>query len=99
MDVGLPDLAAHWREEAETLRRRRACALAEMLEDCATELDLAMCAYWDEQLTVQQAAREGGFSEDHLRSLVRSGQIENAGRKGSPRIRRRDLPMKPGGAS
>ncbi len=69
---------------------------AAILSQCATQLDLAAREYEGEELTIPQAAEESGYSRDHLRSLVASGEIPNAGRKGSPRIRRRDLPVKPG---
>jgi hypothetical protein len=67
-----------------------------MLRRCATELDEAARSYEDQPLTIQQAHQESGYSCDHLRDLVASGQIPNAGRRGSPKIRRRDLPVKPG---
>ena len=41
-----------------------------------------------------EAARESGYSADHLGRLVRDGKIPNAGRPGAPRIARRDLPRK-----
>ena len=34
-----------------------------------------------------------------LRELVAAGEVPNAGRKGAPRIRRADLPRKPGAKS
>lgn len=43
----------------------------------------------------RQADRESGFSVGHLYRMVGTGQIPNAGRKGAPRIRRRDLPRRP----
>ncbi|MDE2782551.1 MAG: hypothetical protein OXK77_06320, partial [Gemmatimonadota bacterium] len=41
-----------------------------------------------------EAARESGYSADHLGRLVRDGRIPNAGRPGAPRIARTDLPRK-----
>jgi hypothetical protein len=49
-----------------------------------------------EILTLAEAAQESGYSGDHLRHLIADGTLDNAGRKGSPRIRRGDLPVKPG---
>ncbi len=48
-------------------------------------------------MTVAEAALESGLSEDHLRHGVADGKIPNAGRKGAPRIRRADLPLKRNG--
>jgi hypothetical protein len=64
--------------------------IAELLDDLA-ELD----AEDDELVTLAQAAYMGGYSVDHLQRLVASGKIPNAGRRGSPRIRRRDVPVRP----
>ncbi|MDB4916297.1 MAG: hypothetical protein JWM95_3941 [Gemmatimonadetes bacterium] len=49
-----------------------------------------------EELTLREAALLSGYSVDHLQRLVSSGQLENVGRKGRPRVRRGDLPVKPG---
>ncbi|HEU4700537.1 MAG TPA: helix-turn-helix domain-containing protein [Gemmatimonadales bacterium] len=50
----------------------------------------------EETLSITQAADISGYDAGHLRKLVQSGKIPNAGRKGKPKIRRRDLPTKPG---
>jgi len=63
----------------------------------AAELEEAIRTAEDEALTLTHAARESGYSSDHLRHLVADGTIPNAGEKGRPRIRRGDLPMKLGG--
>ena len=44
---------------------------------------------------ITEAVAASGYSADHLRSLVATGAIQNAGRRGSPRIRQGDLPRKP----
>lgn len=49
-------------------------------------------------LTLEEAARESGYSVDHLRHLIADGQLANAGRKHAPRLRRVDLPRKPSAA-
>jgi hypothetical protein len=38
----------------------------------------------------------GGYSYSHLQALVAEDKIPNIGTKGAPRIRRCDVPMKPG---
>lgn len=47
-------------------------------------------------VTIAEASRLGGYSVDHLQRLVASGQLANVGRKHRPRIRRSDVPTKPG---
>jgi hypothetical protein len=64
----------------------------EILADIAT-LETANA---DEVLTLTNAARESGYSAEHLRHLVASGQLANAGRKHAPRVKRSDLLRKPG---
>jgi hypothetical protein len=48
----------------------------------------------EEALALTDAAKESGYSANHLGRLVRSGEIENIGRSNAPKIRRRDLPRK-----
>ena len=47
-------------------------------------------------VTLAEAHALGGYSVDHLQRLVSNGKIENMGRRGSPRIRRSDVPIRPG---
>lgn len=92
----LPD---DWRAQAENLRKFGAEPQAIALTRAADELEAVLSRAADEQLTLEQAELESGYTRDHLRHLVASGEIPNAGRKGSPRIRRADLPRKPGTTS
>ena len=55
----------------------------------------ALRRYRDETtLSLTEAARESGYSTDHLGRLVRDGKIPNTGRPGAPRIARSHLPRK-----
>ena len=90
------DLATRWATEAASLAKWGDDRGSALLRQCATELDVASREHDAEALTIPQAAEASGYSRDHLRSLVSTGEIPNAGRKGSPRIRRADLPVKPG---
>ena len=89
-------LATGWRGEAEILRRRGASVQAEVLESVAGELEAAAAAARIEAVSLDEAAELGGYSYSHLQSLVSRDEIENMGQKGSPRIRRCDVPIKPG---
>jgi hypothetical protein len=89
------DLPGIWRQRAEFLKEYgsdpssgRLWALA------ATELDAALKVLGETTLTLKEAAALCGYSTDHLGTLVRNGTIRNFGHKGSPRIRRSDLPTK-----
>ncbi len=89
-------LAAEWRSEAETLLRYSDERGANVCELHAQELEAAWNQWQSEELRIAEAALESGYSEEHLRRSVRDGSIPNAGRKSAPRIRRADVPKKPG---
>lgn len=90
-------LAVHWKEEADALEQRYSDErAARMFRLHAAELEEAIRRTEDDTLTLTDAARESGYSADHLRHLVSEDKIRNAGTKGRPRIRRGDLPIKPG---
>ncbi len=88
---GLP---AVWRSRAKALRRYGSDAPAVALERCADELETTLRERDETGLSLVQAARESGYSADHLGRLVRDGKLPNAGRPGAPRIARRHLPRK-----
>lgn len=87
----LPD---DWRALAAQQRRLGADAQARILEFCADELAAALMRAGDELLSLSRAAKESGYSADHLSRMVREGRIPNSGRRSKPLIRRKDLPVK-----
>lgn len=87
-------LPQQWRERAQLLREHGAPDHAQLLEHLATQLDRALAAGGDEALTLVEAAKESGYTSDHLGSLLKRGVIPNAGRPKAPRIRRSDVPHK-----
>jgi hypothetical protein len=93
------DLPALWRERAETLRTYGDSTCARLWDIAAAELERAMELFAAETLSLTEAARESGYTADHIGSLVKRGKIPNAGRTNAPRIHRHDLPpkKKPGG--
>ncbi|CAN5730766.1 hypothetical protein BH23GEM5_BH23GEM5_20710 [soil metagenome] len=93
--ISLPEI---WAERAEALRQHGggvADGPAHIWAAATAELNGSIRAQENEVLTIRQAADESGYSEDHLRRLLRDGKVQNRGTKHSPRIRRGDLPRKP----
>lgn len=87
------DLPEFYRAEAARVEPYNPGA-AHAWREAATAAEAAWRAFSDELLTLAVAARESGYSVDHLQELVSTGAIPNAGQKGRPRIRRADLPKK-----
>lgn len=95
-DDPLAVLLDRWRADAVTLRRRGAPNQADALEAAAEDVEAACAEYRLEHLTVSEAADLGGYSESRLYELLEEGTIPNVGRRGAPRIRRSDVPRRPG---
>lgn len=87
-------LAKSWREDAELLERYGDTHLGTACRRHADELEATLRSGADEALDLAAAAAESGYSAERLRHKVAEGSIPNAGKKGSPRIRRGDLPLK-----
>lgn len=92
--ASVQSLLAAWLKQAESLRRYGGGNLAIVLETCADELEATLRLRDETTLTLTDAARESGYTREHLGRLVRDGKIPNAGRPGAPRIARRHLPRK-----
>ena len=89
-------LPSEWRTTARIFREHEETSVASAYEKCADALEEALSHEDEALLTLHEAAQLSGYSADHLGRLVREGKIPDAGRKGAPRIARRDLPTKPG---
>ncbi len=89
-------LAERWRAQAAILRLRGADPQAATLESCAADLETYERERELEAITLTQAAAESGYSYSALQKMVGQGIIPNAGKPHSPRLRRGDLPKKPG---
>jgi hypothetical protein len=90
-------LPVHWRSRAAELERF-APAAAQAFRDAADQLDASLQSA-EESVTLKEASVLGGYSVDALQRMVAAGRIENAGRKGKPRIRIGQVPTKPGYAA
>jgi len=89
------ELSERWRSDAETLASydERLAAVARRHAD---ELDASLASLADDVLDLKAAAKASGYSTDRLRHMIADGDLPNVGRKGAPRVRRGDLPKKPG---
>ena len=94
--TALDNLAAEWRKNATLLQECGASDRGALFSKVAGQLEAAMRECQLELLTLDQAATEGGYSYSSLEKRLRSGELPNAGTKGSPRIRRGDMPTKGG---
>jgi hypothetical protein len=90
-------LLHEWRAEAATVRRRYADeSKAHLLTVLADELEEALSEGEETLLNLTQAAQESGYTAGQLRRMIRSGNLTDYGRNNAPRVKRADLPLKPG---
>ncbi len=90
------DLPEAWRELALQQRDLGADPQARTLEWCADTLAGSLQKCDEELLNLQEAAVISGYSQRHLRRLMKAGAVPNSGTPSSPRLLRSDLPRKPG---
>ena len=97
-DVRRPkDLLVDWRSEADRMALRGLRESVDLMRSMADQLEAVLGHQHSEILTLGEAARESGYSADHLGRMIREGTIPNAGRPRAPRIRRGDVPRKASG--
>lgn len=86
-----------WRLQADHFRKVGAEGQAATLESCIRQLEGWIRSEETRLVTISEAADIGGYSEEHLRRLVRSGDLPAAQDcpGGRIRLRARDVPMKP----
>lgn len=86
---------ARWLQRREDFRQFKASVDGESVcEMVIADLRVLAEDGAAELLTLEEAARRSGYTADHLGSLVRSGKIQNHGRKNAPRVRACDVPKK-----
>ena len=94
----LAEFVAHvvgeWTPEVVQMRRRGQRETAALLESLCVELQDHADQWLDQHMTLAEAAETSGVSYSTLQYLVAAGDIVNAGHRGRPRVRRRDLPYR-----
>jgi hypothetical protein len=89
---------ARLRSKAADLRAYGATDPAQTCDRNAQDLEESFQAWWLAELTVSEAAKESGYSEERLREMARTQEIpsrKGEGAKGHLTICRRDLPRRP----
>ena len=91
------EFLGRWAERADELKRLGASVDGHhVISEFLGELERLFREEESDILTLREAAQYSGYSADHIARSIRHGSIENAGRLGRPRVRRGDLPRKPG---
>jgi hypothetical protein len=85
-----------WRSLATTLRTEFDERGAAVIERRAHELENWIAAKSEDAVSVADASDATGYSPDHIRRQLSSGNLPNVGEPGRPRIRRGDLRPKRG---
>jgi ribose 1,5-bisphosphokinase PhnN len=88
-------LIQQWRRDVDFLRRHGALEAAATKEQDVADLEAFIRDDEQTELTLEEASNESGYSAAHLTRLLSTGALANVGRRGAPRVRRRDLPKKP----
>jgi len=94
--AAVQELVPTWRSRAELLRRHGAIEAAETAIVLAEELETVLASEGGELLKLRAAARLSGYSEDYLARLIKRGALRDYGRPHAPRVRRDEVPIKPG---
>ncbi|HVS61812.1 MAG TPA: helix-turn-helix domain-containing protein [Gemmatimonadaceae bacterium] len=69
---------------------------AKLIDETLVDLETVVNGAGTETLTIAEAAARSGYSQDHIRRLIRNGTIPNVGKRRAPRVLATDLPRKPG---
>lgn len=94
----ITEIIARWSaREAEWSRLGASVNGSALAAEVIADLERIAASNGDDELTLSDASALSGYSSDHLSRLIREGKLENLGRKGAPRIRRADLPIRPKG--
>lgn len=94
--VAVMHLADVWRQQVAVLRKRGDDRGATVMMGMLDELSDALAASGEEVISLREAAGISGYSTSHLARMIREGDLPNAGRPNSPKLRRADVPMKGG---
>ena len=99
LDGFIREFVAALRAREQLLRDHGAGEAAATCTQIAMELEQGFRHWWLAELPVSEAEAESGYSPERLRELVREGRLpdqRSSGASGEIRVRRADLPRRPG---
>lgn len=97
MNTSLAMLRAKWESRrAEHAHLSSMVSAERIIGDVLADLGELADAHALDAVSLKEASAIGGYSMDRLQHIVAAGEIDNIGRKGKPKIRRGDVPIKPG---
>lgn len=92
----LSEIARRWSERRDEWEKLRVVVDgAAIASEVISDLEMLCQDVANEMLTIAEAAELSGYSPDHLGRLIRTGRLTNRGIKGSPRVARGELPIRP----
>ena len=95
MPSTLREMITSWSIRRDEMRRLKASVDGETICDqLLRDLEEVSTASGGAIMTLSEAAKESGYTVEHLGRLIRSGKLQNAGRKGAPRVFMSDLPRR-----
>jgi hypothetical protein len=91
------EFLTRWRARREELRILDALVDgAALIDQLLIDVEDLLADEAEVELTLTAAAARSGYSRGHLARLVRQHRIPNSGKRGAPRVRLGDLPIRPG---
>src|SRR5262245_58407832 len=92
------NLPEHWRKHAALLRRYGADAQADVLEQCAAEVEASIMNNEQRHVSLDEAVEITGFTRGHLRRLLKANppKLRNVGTEEEPAFIFAELPRKAG---
>jgi hypothetical protein len=90
---------AKLRAQSATFASYGAVGPSKTCEAIAVDLESDFRSWWLAALSIADAAKESGYSEERLREMARDDELlhkKGAGARGHVTIARRDLPRRPG---
>ena len=92
----MSELFTKWRRRTDQLREAGATDAARLVDGFLDDFEELLREIDEGTVNLTEASEIGGYHADTLGRMVRRGDLVNVGRRHAPRLRLRDVPVKPG---